>query len=179
MTDISPSKPTALLKLAFTLPRYLYLWHLSWLLGHRCLMITHRGRKTGSLRQTVLEVVHYDSSTQECIVMSGYGTQSDWYRNIQVHPVAEVQVGRQSYLPQQRMLSAEETRTRLEEYQRDHPLLFRELMYVMGYVYDGTSEGLRTISQVLRGVAWRPQEQEEGSSKMKKSRRQVCRPVQM
>jgi deazaflavin-dependent oxidoreductase (nitroreductase family) len=171
MTDISPSKPTALLKLAFTLPRYLYRWHLGWLLGYRCLMITHRGRKTGRLRQTVLEVVHYDPSTQECIVMSGYGTQSDWYRNIQVHPAVEVQVGRQSYLPQQRMLEAQETRARLEAYQQDHPLLFRELMYLVGYASDATPEGLRALSQVLRGVAWRPQEQEEGSPRCAKSRR--------
>jgi deazaflavin-dependent oxidoreductase (nitroreductase family) len=149
MTDISPSKPTALLKLAFTLPRYLYRWHLGWLLGYRCLMITHRGRKTGRLRQTVLEVVHYDPSTQECIVMSGYGTQSDWYRNIQVHPAVEVQVGRQSYLPQQRMLEAQETRARLEAYQQDHPLLFRELMYLVGYASDATPEGLRALSQVF------------------------------
>src|SRR5579862_2878852 len=170
MTDMSPSKPTGQQKLAFLLPRSLYRWHLGWLLGHRCLMITHRGRKTGRLRQTVLEVVSYDPSTQECIVMSGYGTQSDWYRNIKVHPAIEVQVGRQRYPPQQRMLEDQETRTRLEEYQRDHPLLFRELMCLVGYASDATPEGLRALSRVLRGVAWRPQEQEEGSPRDAKSR---------
>ncbi len=82
MTSIVPSKPTGLLKLTFTLPRYLYRWHLGWLFGHRCLMITHIGRKTGRRRQTVLEVVHYDPSTQACIVMSGYGAKSDWYPEI-------------------------------------------------------------------------------------------------
>jgi hypothetical protein len=49
MTVRAPSKPTGPLKLAFTLPRYLYRWHLGLLLGHRCLMITHIGRKTGRL----------------------------------------------------------------------------------------------------------------------------------
>ncbi len=156
MKVISPSKPTGLLKLAFILPRYLYRWHLGWVLGHRCLMITHVGRKTGCRRQTVLEVVHYDPVTQECIVMSGYGTQSDWYRNIQVQPAVEVQVGRQRYRPQQRMLSSQETLAILEEYQRHHPLLFREFMHLLGYAYDGTPEGLRVLSQVLRGVVFRP-----------------------
>ncbi len=163
MTDSSLSKPTGLLKLTFTLPRYLYRWHLGWLLGHRCLMITHLGRKTERRRQTVLEVVHYDPSTQECIVMSGYGTQSDWYRNIQAQPAIAVQVGRQRYTPQQRMLLAEETLHVLEEYQRHHPWGFRELMHLVGYAYDGTPAGLRALSQVLRGVAWRPQEHGEGS----------------
>ncbi len=156
MTALAPSRPTGLLKLTFTLPRYLYRWHLGWLLGHRCLMITHIGRKTGSLRQTVLEVAHYDPSTQECVVMSGYGAQSDWYRNIQAQPAIEVQVGRQRYRPKQRMLSTEETLAVLEEYQRDHPLAFRELMHLVGYAYDGTPEGLRPLSQFLRGVAFRP-----------------------
>jgi deazaflavin-dependent oxidoreductase (nitroreductase family) len=155
-TITRPEKPQGLLKFAFTLPRYLYRWHLGWLLGHRCLMITHIGRKSGRRRQTVLEVVRYDPSTRECIVMAGYGAQSDWYRNIQACPAIEVQVGRQRYTPQQRMLSAEETLHVLEEYQRQHPWAFRELMHLAGYTYDGTPEGLRAVSQILRGVALHP-----------------------
>ena len=156
MTAIVPSKPGRLLKLTFALPRYLYRWHLGWLFGHRCLMITHVGRKTGRLRQTVVEVVHYDPTTRECIVMSGYGTQSDWYRNIEARSACEVQVGRQRYRPRQRLLSAEETLTVLQAYQQRHPWGFRELMRLVGNAYDGTPEGLRSISQVLRGVAFRP-----------------------
>ena len=152
----APPKPQGLLKWAFHLPRYLYRWHLGWVLGHLCLMITHVGRKTGSLRQTVLEVVHFDPTTQECIVMSGYGTQSDWYRNIQVHPATEVQVGRRRYTPRQRVLEAQETLHILQEFQRQHPWRFRELMHLAGYSYDGTPDALCAISQVLRGVAFRP-----------------------
>jgi len=152
----APPKPQGLLKWAFRLPRHLYRGHLGWLLGHLCLMLTHVGRKTGSLRQTVLEVVHFDPTTQECIVMSGYGTQSDWYRNIQVHPATEVQVGHRRYTPRQRMLSAEETLRILQEYQQHHPWRFRELMHLTGYSYDGTPQGLRTISEVMRGVSFRP-----------------------
>lgn len=156
MTAIAPSKPTGLLKLTFALPRYLYRWHLGWLLGHRCLMITHVGRKTGHLRQTVVEVVHYDPSTQECIVISGYGTRSDWYCNLEAQPACEVQIGRQRYRPRQRLLSKEETLAVLQEYERHHPRGFRELMRLVGYAYDGTPEGLRAISQVVRGIAFRP-----------------------
>ena len=156
MTDMSPSKPTGLLKQAFTWPRSLYRWHLGWLLGHRFLMITHIGRKTGRRRQTVLEVIHYDPTTQECIVMAGYGTQSDWYRNMQAHPVVEVQVGRQCYTSKPRMLSSEETLHVLEEYQRHHPWAFREMMHFVGYAYNGTPEELHAISLVFRGVALCP-----------------------
>lgn len=156
MAVISPPKPTGLLKLTFTLPRYLYRWHAGWLLGHLCLMITHVGRKTGRKRQTVLEVVHYDPSTRECIVISGYGAQSDWYRNILAQPAIEVQIGFQRYPPRQRLLSEEETLAVLEEYQRKHPLRLRELVRLVGYTFDGTPAGLRDLSQFLRGVAFRP-----------------------
>jgi deazaflavin-dependent oxidoreductase (nitroreductase family) len=160
MTNIPPSKPTGLLKWEFTLLRYLYRWHLGWLPGHLCLMITHIGRKTGRRRQTVLEIIQYDPTTQECIVMSGYGTQSDWYRNIHAHPALSVQVGRQRYRPHQRLLSAEETLHILEEYPRCHPWRFRVLLPLLvrlvRYAYDGTQEGLRAMSEVMRGVAFRP-----------------------
>lgn len=156
MTVLAPSKPTGLLKLVFALPRYLYRWHLGWLLGHRCLMITHVGRKTGRLRQTVVEVAHYDPATQECIVVAAWGEQTDWYRNLVAQSAREVQVGRRRYRPQQHLLSAEETLAVLQAYQRHHPWGVRELMRLVGYAYDGTPEGLRAISQVLRGVAFRP-----------------------
>lgn len=88
--------------------------------------------------------------------MSGYGAQSDWYRNIQVQSAVEVQVGSQRYAPQQRMLTSEETLAVLKEYQEKHPRRLRELMRLVGAVYDGTPEGLATISQFLRGVSFRP-----------------------
>jgi deazaflavin-dependent oxidoreductase (nitroreductase family) len=159
-TPTAPPKPRGLLKWAFHLPRYFYRWHLGWMLGHLCLMITHIGRKTGRLRQTVIEVIHYDPATQECIVMAGWGTRSDWYRNIEAHPAIEVQVGCQRYRPHQRLLSAEETLAILEEYPKCHPWRARVLLPLLarmvGYTYDGTQEGLRAISEAMRGVAFRP-----------------------
>ncbi|GHO85824.1 hypothetical protein KSZ_38300 [Dictyobacter formicarum] len=104
----------------------------------------------------MLEVVRYDPLTRECIVIAGYGVKSDWYRNIQVQPAVEVQVGRQRYAPRQRILSFEETLHLLDEYQQRHPRLFRGLMRVIGYTYDSTPEGLRALSQCLQGVAFRP-----------------------
>lgn len=89
--------------------------------------------------------------------MSGYGTQSDWYRNIQAQPAVEVQVGFQRFTPHQHMLSSEETLAVLEMYQKNHPLRFHELMRLVGYAHDGTPEGLSELSQILRGVAFHPE----------------------
>jgi hypothetical protein len=54
------SRPAETLKLALGLPIHLYRYNLGRLLGYRFLLLTHRGRKTGILHQTVLEVILYD-----------------------------------------------------------------------------------------------------------------------
>jgi deazaflavin-dependent oxidoreductase (nitroreductase family) len=159
MTVTPPPKPKGLLKWAFTLPLYLYRWHLGWLVGHRFLMVTHLGRKTGRRRQTGLEVVHYDPATQECIVVAAWGEQTDWYRNLQAHPAMEVQVGSTRYPPVQRFLTFEETWALLCDYQRVHPRGLRVLLRFMGYGYHGSQEDLRAIAQVVRAVAFRPPQQ--------------------
>jgi hypothetical protein len=42
----------------------------------------------GHLRQLVLNIVRFNRATKECLVVSMYGVQSDWYQNIQAHPAA-------------------------------------------------------------------------------------------
>ena len=160
MSDIvtAPPRPKGLLKWFFLLPRYLYRWHLGWLLGQRFLMITHAGRKTGRKRQTVVEAVNYDPKTQACLAVADYGEQTDWYRNIQDHPALEVQVGHRRYISQQHFLSSEELLTLLQGYEHRHPHGLRLLLRTMGYPYDGSPEGLRAVAQVIRGVEFRPQE---------------------
>lgn len=161
ITVTPPSKPKGILKWAFLLPRYLYRWHLGWLLGHRLMMITHVGRKTGLMRQSVVEAANYDPKTQACFAVAGYGEQTDWYRNIQAHPALEIQVGNRRYVPQQHLLSTEELLVLLQDYERRYPQGLHILFRVFGYPYDGSPEGLRAVAQVLRGVEFRPQEEKE------------------
>jgi hypothetical protein len=71
------SKPAGVLRLAFRLPIYLYRLDLGWLLGHRFLLLVHRGRKTSLLHQTVLEVVLYDPTIRESVVASAWGEEAD------------------------------------------------------------------------------------------------------
>jgi deazaflavin-dependent oxidoreductase (nitroreductase family) len=151
------SRPKGLLKWAFTLPLYLYRWHLGWLVGHSYLMLTHLGRKTGRMRQTGVEVARYDPATQECIVVAAWGERTDWYRNIQAHPALEVQVGSKHYPPIQRFLTFEETWALLSDYRRHHPRRLRLLLHLLaGYPYRGSREELREVAQVVRCVAFRP-----------------------
>jgi deazaflavin-dependent oxidoreductase (nitroreductase family) len=72
-----------LARLLFRSPIWLYRLGLGWIFGHQFLLLTHAGRRTGRIRETVLKVLQYDPLTRETIVASAWGEQTDWYRNIQ------------------------------------------------------------------------------------------------
>jgi deazaflavin-dependent oxidoreductase (nitroreductase family) len=152
----APARPHALLRWGYNLPILLYRAHLGWLLGHRFLLLTHRGRKTGVIHRTVLEVVRYDPATGESAVLSAYGAHADWYRNILAHPPVAVQTGRGRYTPEFRSLDADERFAALRIYQRRYRLAFRAVMRFLGYEYDGTEAGLSRLANTVVIVAFRP-----------------------
>lgn len=152
-----PRRPRGVLKWAFHLPSALYRLHLGWLLGHHALLLTHRGRRSGRLHHTVLEVVRYDPRIDESVVFSAYGDRSDWYRNIQAAPVLEVRTGRSRYVPEQRQLDPEESYAVLVAYRRRFygPLLGLLLRY-LGYPYSGRDDELRAVAARMPAVGFRP-----------------------
>ncbi len=145
-----------LLLIALRLPVYLYRLGLGWLLGHRFLLLTHHGRKSGRVRKTVLEVVSYDPETRESVVVSGWGERADWYRNIQAHPALEVQTGRDRYVPTQRILSAGEAYAVMVDYERRLPALVRPLVRRLGFTVSGSDEERRAHAAKLLMVGFRP-----------------------
>ena len=52
----------------------------------RIMVLTHIGRRTGLARQTP---VNYASVEGEVYCISGYGSKSDWYRNLKANPHVE------------------------------------------------------------------------------------------
>lgn len=99
-------------------PRHLYRHGWGWLLGHRFLQLSHRGRKTGRLHHTVLEVVRYDPATGEAVVVSGFGNESDWLRNLRAGSDIVVSTGRSSSPATYRMLPADEAIDVFADYER-------------------------------------------------------------
>ena len=65
-------RPYGIYRWLANLPRWFYRLGLGWVLGYRVAQITHRGRKSGQIRQTILEVLHYDRETHEVLVVSGW-----------------------------------------------------------------------------------------------------------
>lgn len=151
--DVTP--PRGLARLGFRLPIWLYRLGLGGLLGTRFLLLSHTGRKTGRVRQTVLEVVRYDRDTTTFFVAAGFGSGSDWYRNIRANPRVIVQCGRRRWEMVADFLPPEQAGEELLDYARRHPMALRELARFMGYRLDGSPAGIRALGQVLAMVAFR------------------------
>lgn len=144
-----------MLWLAFRFPVLLYRLGLGWLFGHRMILVAHRGRRTGQIHQTVLEVVRYDPDRREAIVVSAWGERGDWFRNLRASPAVEVAIGSERYQPAQRFLTTDEIEAELEDYQRRHPVLIRLFGRWLGYPVDGTAEARRGFAESVRMVAFR------------------------
>lgn len=153
------SRPSPILKLLFDVPAHVYHWQLGWLLGHRFLMVNHRGRTTGTMRETVLEVLNYDPASEESIVASAYGANAQWYRNIHAYPAIRVRTGRLDYTPQQRFLDPDETRDVAATYCRSHPWAARlapRLLDAIGAVDRISSAPAVDLLGAMPMVAFRP-----------------------
>ena len=142
----------------FKVPCGLYDVHLGWLFGHRVLLLTHRGRKSGLLHKTALEVIRYDRATQTSVVISAWGERSDWFRNIRHSPALQIETGRRRYVPEQRILTADEAVRELESYTVQHPWAAKILERVFGFHITSGDEERRAFAETVRLVAFLPRQ---------------------
>ena len=151
------------MRVVFRLPVYLYRWHGGWLLGHRFLLLIHRGRRTGRRHETVLEVMRYRGPAREAVVMSGFGHAANWLRNIEAQPALEVVVGRKRFVPVHRILGEDEAAEVLGDYERRNrlvaPIVRRVLSRLVGWTYDGTDEARHRLVRDIPVIAFRPADQ--------------------
>lgn len=152
--------PTGLLRLGLRLPIVLYRLRLGWLLGERFILLNHIGRKSGQARQTVLEVVGHDERSDTYYIVSGWGHQSNWYRNLLAKPEISVQVGRRRLDVRAETLTPPEGAQVLLAYREKHPLAARELGRLMGLnIAQAPPDALeRIVQESLPVVALRPRE---------------------
>ena len=92
------ARPPAFMLPILKLPLLLYRTGLGWLLGYRFMLLTHVGRRSGKVYQTVLAVLSFDPKTRELKAISAWSA-SDWYKNIQTLPALQVDTGFTRYVP--------------------------------------------------------------------------------
>ena len=73
------------------------------------------------------------------------------------HQALEVQTAGRRYMPEQRLLDAQERFVALATYERRYALAFRAVMKYLGYRYDGTEAGLRALADSVVMVGFHPQ----------------------
>jgi deazaflavin-dependent oxidoreductase (nitroreductase family) len=157
---VAMSRPSPLLQMVFKAPAGLYRIGLGRLLGRRFLALSHRGRKSGRLYETVLEVAIFDPAAQESVVVSAYGTKADWYRNLQAAPAVRIRTGKLDYAPDHRFLTHEESTAATAEFCRLHPWeakLAPRVLAGIGAVTTDSSDPVRRLAS-LPMVAFRPRQ---------------------
>ncbi|GGN99305.1 hypothetical protein GCM10011610_67140 [Nocardia rhizosphaerihabitans] len=108
-------------------PIWLYRAGLGFLLGRRLLMLRHTGRSSGVARYVVLEVVDRPSA-DSFVVVSGFGTTAQWYRNVLADPKVGLWIGRRRDVSATAApLTEDDSATTLDRYARAHPEAWAKL----------------------------------------------------
>jgi len=152
--------PGRVLRWLLRAPVALYSAHAGWLLGHRFLLLRHRGRSSHRLHSTVLEVLAWRPAAREAVVLSGFGHRAQWYRNLLAGQAVEVQIARLRFAPDVRPLDDDEAVGVLADYERRNrlaaPLVRAVLSRLAGFGYDGSDAARRRLVRTLPLVAFRP-----------------------
>jgi len=145
--------PGPILKLVLRAPVGLYDVGAGRLFGHRFLLLTHRGRRSGRLYRTMLEVVQWDGGQREALVMSGFGPRSSWLLNVLAGGAEEIRIGGSRFRPEVRRLEPGEAAVAMEAYERRNrllaPLVRAILSRLAGFRYDGSPAARRRLVEAL------------------------------
>lgn len=152
----------SLIRSLFRAPVKIYAIGAGRLLGHRFLLLTHRGRKTGRPHRCVLEVLAWHPDAGEAVVISGFGERSQWLQNVLAGGAQQVAISGLRFVPQTRVLDVEEAARVLADYERRNriaaPVIRRLLARLTGLPYDGSNEARLNVARQLPLVGFRPAE---------------------
>jgi deazaflavin-dependent oxidoreductase (nitroreductase family) len=126
-------KPGRLALAVFRMPVRAYRHDAGWFLGRAFLLLIHTGRRTGRPHSTVAMVLRYDPDPHEAVICSAWGPDADWVRNIHAGPAVRVQLGRESYTPEHRFLSEDESFEVAAHFRREHPWRLRLVSTILGW----------------------------------------------
>jgi deazaflavin-dependent oxidoreductase (nitroreductase family) len=133
-------------------------WLLQALSPATVIVLVHRGRRSGRLYKTPVEVLREDRERDEIAVSPLFGRDSDWYRNVVAGGLVEVHVGNEVRRVEWRDLDEAERRLTMDAYTAAHPrysrLILRMLVRVNGLEGDPEEAVLRELPVLaLRRVA--------------------------
>ncbi|NLF52558.1 MAG: nitroreductase family deazaflavin-dependent oxidoreductase [Leptolinea sp.] len=154
--DVEP--PTGISRILWRIPIFLYRIGLGWLLGHRFLLLNHRGRKSGLYRKAVIEVVKFDHEAGFYYVVSGFGPRSDWYQNVIAHPDVTIQVGSKKMKARGEKVPLTVTEEILLDYSIRHPGALKTLSRILGYAIDECEADVRFMASIVPMIRFEQKE---------------------
>jgi deazaflavin-dependent oxidoreductase (nitroreductase family) len=118
-------------------------------------VMTHIGRKTGKIRKTVLYAKSYDPKSKVLMLVSAFGV-TDWFLNISKQPALLIEVGDVKYVPEQKILTADEIADLERRFRRKHPIVARAQAWLMGWPWKCSDDEFLAFATSLRGVVFWP-----------------------
>lgn len=147
-----PAPPKGLKLKLFRAPIYFYRFKLGFLLGERFLYLKHWGRKSGELKETVIEVIDRDKANGKIFSASGFGEKSQWFKNISANNSVFLTLKNTEYKAEARVLSAYEAKEVLLRYRKAHPKSVKAVAKLSGYEIDGSEQDVVEFSKVIKIV---------------------------
>lgn len=148
-------KPGRLALAVFRMPLRVYRRHPERMPGRTFVKFVHTGRRTGNPHEAVAMVLRYDDATHEAVICAAWGPETDWVRNLRAAPAVSVQLGRESFVPQQRFLSDDEAFGVATAFRRDHPARMRMFAAILGWGDLRDDSAVRTFVRTHPFVAFR------------------------
>ena len=141
-------------------PVLLYRYGFGWTLGRRFLLLTHTGRRSGARHQTVLEVMEYRDNGPEIVVMSGFGRNANWLRNIEAASTTEIDIGSCHFKAVYRFLTNDEAVEVVRGYERRNRfmrwIVRLVLSRLLGWNYRGSDSDHQRLVEQLPLIAFQP-----------------------
>src|SRR3954452_9346126 len=125
--------PGRLALAVFRIPLWLYHRDRGWMLGRTFVMLVHVGRKTGQPHDTVAMVLSDDRDTGEVVILSGWGPNADWLRNLRAGPAREVRIAGERFVPEHRFLDQDEAVAVVVDFRHRHPGRVRLASAILGW----------------------------------------------
>ena len=106
-------------------------WMLQALSPAPVIVLVHRGRKSGRVFKTPVEVLVDDRAGAEFIVAPMWGKDSDWYRNVVAGGLVEVHARGEALEVEWRELDEAERRPAMDAYREAHPIYSRIILRML------------------------------------------------
>lgn len=153
---VGPARPPrGALRVLLRLPIWCYRAGLGRLFGDRLVLLHHCGRKSGRPRLAVLEVIRRDERAGTYYVVSGWGEESQWVRNVMARPDVVIQTGRRLVSARAVRLPADQGAEEIVAYARCHPVAFRWIARWLGWTVASSGE-LQVVGPPPPVFAFRP-----------------------